>query len=117
MKTDNTKLFELVEPPADGEQKLHARLSLDEHKPTDWRWGVVAACAVVGAIAIMVVQPWPPNDAQHVLRAEIQNAAEFRRLLGKEFEPYELRVTLNTKQAAVVEVASSDPRIRLYQIN
>ncbi len=117
MKTDNSKLFELVEPPADGEKALRARLLLDEQGRTDWRWGLAAACTVVGAIAILVAQPWNSNETEHALQAEIYDAREFSRLLGREFEPYELRVTLNTREAAVIEVASSDPKIRLYLIN
>ena len=46
MKTDNSRLFELVEPPADGEKALRARLLLDEQGRTDWRWGLAARYTV-----------------------------------------------------------------------
>ncbi len=115
MKTDHATLFELVEPPANGVRDLRARLSLNEHR-LSWGWGFAAAGAVMGLLVFVLAQP-RKGDVEPALLAKMFDVREFDRLLGKETQPYELRVKLNTREAVVVEVSSSDPKIRLYQIN
>jgi hypothetical protein len=45
------------------------------------------------------------------------DAPKFDRLLGRPTQPVELNVTINERTASVVEIETTNEKVRIYQIN
>ena len=98
---------------------MRRRFPQDSRGPFDVRWSLAAAVAVVAVlVAVILNQPTsPPEPAPELQGGGIYVAPQFDRLLGRDFRPYELRVRRNSVEATIVELASSNPKIRIYQLN
>ena len=77
-----------------------------------WWLGPVAV-ALLAAIAVFAFRPVPdPAEDTDNLMA----AAAFDRLLRREATPLELSISRGTEPLAVRELATSDPKVRLYSL-
>jgi hypothetical protein len=123
MNTD--ALFRVLEPPPGGAEAFAQRLDEIAAERPSPRARVRAAAAAVaaGAVVATILALRTPNDAPPAIVArtpppvEIYNAAEFDRLLGRPSQPTELTVMSNEGAIGVTEVATTNPNIRIYQIN
>jgi hypothetical protein len=82
------------------------------------QWGLAAACIVILAAVIFVVSPEPidvmvPDNPADSVAA----APQFDRLLGRESARTDLRVQRNAQTVSLTEIASSNPKVRIYSLN
>ena len=146
MKAKRGDLFQQLEPPAGGAESLQRRLGERASAPMSalpsapWRLAGAAA-ALLLFVLVLINSPWDtqeiapgfetalesdpdsaadsaPDAALDVASTvPILEASEFDRLLGREFEPYELTVRIGGQEASMIELASSNPKIRIYDLN
>jgi hypothetical protein len=78
---------------------------------------------VAVALVATVILLREPNDsaslpvADSQLTADIYDAPEFDRLLGRPRQTAEVTVTLNEQTASVAEIETANEKVRIYQIN
>lgn len=120
MKTSRGEVFAQLEPPVAGAERLASRLASASGgaRGGALRWAAGAAGVAAAALALAALvqvegrhhrSPPPPGGSLYA-------APEFDRLLGRNVEPYKLSVSLNRREVHVVEVPTSDPKIRLYAL-
>jgi hypothetical protein len=116
MKVEPNTLFEMIDPPAGGENAMRARLR-ETHTPRTRRFLLpAAALAGLAAAAIWFVQTRNEAPPITVAEAELYDAAEFDRLLGRMPAPVDLHVSVNGRDANVVLLGRPDSKVRIYQI-
>ena len=116
MKLEPSHIFRELEPPAGGVARMRAKLAAERQRRSFeiWWLGPVAAALVV-AIAFFAFSgqdPVLPTSAAN----DLMTAAEFDRLLGRDTEPTEFRVTQGTMPVAVNQLPSNNPRVRIYDV-
>jgi anti-sigma-K factor RskA len=120
---DDLGLFRELTPPPGGAERFRQRLEELERsdRPPQWRaLAAAAACAAVVLAAIVLLRDRgdpAPSLPESELTAALYNAPEFDRLLGRQPPPVELAVTLNQQTASVVEIETTNEKVRIYQIN
>jgi len=123
MNTD--ELFKQLEPPPGGAEAFARRLDEVAAEQPSRRAHVLAAAAAIAAVALVtaILLTRQPNDAPPVLIADeppavdVYNAPELDRLLGRTSQPAELMVMVNMETASVTEIATTNEKVRIYQIN
>jgi hypothetical protein len=116
MKTDRETLFGSLEPPRGGAERLQARLRAHQpHLLTRPRFAVTAVFALLVVGTVLVKRPTSGPALVDPL-AEIDLPPESDRLLGRTSEPFELRVSRQDERLDFEELASSDPKIRIYRL-
>jgi hypothetical protein len=121
---DDWGLFKELAPPPGGAERFRKRLDELERAPRPPRWNVFATVAAAGAAVVLVAvlvlrDPGEsgPSLPDSQLTAALYDAPEFDRLLGREPPPVELAVTVNSEAASVVEIETTNEKVRIYQIN
>jgi hypothetical protein len=116
MNTDHGSLFELLEPPSGGVEKLRARLAEAHLGPVGasplWAFSVLA---VVALVALLYYLPDAPEPSP-LAGPSILEAPEFDRLLGRELLAVPISVQLNQQPVAAEEIESTDPKVRIYEL-
>ena len=122
MNTD--AIFEQLEPPRGGAERFSRRLdeiAVAQPSPRARFLAIAAASAAVALVtALLLVQgpmETPPTVAATPPAVEVYNAPEFDRLLGRQSRPAELTVILNEETADVTQIATTNEKVRIYQIN
>ena len=126
MKFNGHGLFTQLEPPPGGAERFGRRLDETADAPRAPRSRVFAlagaACAAVAVMAALVVlldrndsASSPVADSERT--AEIYDAREFDRLLGRPPRPAELTVILNEQSASVAQIETGNEKVRIYRIN
>jgi hypothetical protein len=109
------KIFELLEPPRGGVEKLRARLAEPDAGPRIARplavFSVVAIFAIAASLHFL---PEPREPA--VAAASMLEAPEFDRLLGRELRVLPISIQRNEQPIAAEEVESTDPKVRIYEL-
>ena len=115
MQTERDALFELLEPPPGGVERMRARLA--EPARPRVRFGVPAfgVAAVVVLVALIVRLPSAPEHAA-VVDNTILAAPELDRLLGRQSAPVPLSVDRDDQRVQIEELPSSDPQVRIYRV-
>lgn len=128
MNPDHRNLFDQLEPPPGGTEQFRRRLErLGARSPRVNGKLLVAgaAAALLTAVVIGIIgQTERPgaatgtvNDAQNETGAQaLAEAPQFARLLGRPIASTDLRVAVNEEPVSVTEVPSTDPKIRIYEI-
>ena len=123
MNTD--ALFAELEPPRGGAERFAHRLDEIEAARRSPRARVLGLATAAAAVALVtaILLSRSPNDELPVLVADapapvdVYNAREFDRLLGRAAPPAGLLVTVNTEAADITEIASTNQKVRIYQVN
>ena len=123
MNTD--ALFKELEPPPGGAERFAQRLDEIAVTRPSPRARVLAMAAAVAAVTLVTAvlllrQPddGPPTRvADAPPSVEVYGAPEFDRLLGRAAPPAQLVVMVNMEEAAVTEIATTNQKVRIYQIN
>lgn len=116
MSPDRDHWFRELEPPPGGVERFRRRL--ETHGRPRARLALAAAGVAAAVIAIALVVALDPGREPGAPRsvASVYEASQFDRLLGRPLEPTELSVTRD-EPSSVARVESSDPRIRIYDID
>lgn len=132
MSTD--AVFKELEPPPGGAERFAQRLDEIAAAQPSRRvrfLGIAAAAAAVALVTAVLVLRAPNETAPSIVvntpppssvvatpsAVEIYNSPEFDRLLGRSSQPAELTVVLNEEAAAVTQIATTNEKVRIYQIN
>jgi hypothetical protein len=116
MQTEPESLFELLDPPPGGVERMRARLA----EPMRARRGFLLAASSVVALAALVallsvlsteMRGRSATDVDAILAAP-----ELDRLLGREARPVPLTVERDGRALQTEELPSSDPRVRIYRL-
>jgi len=122
MNTEEREIFRELEPPPGGVERFRRRLGAS--RPVEQRWPRRSAIAGLAVIAMAVVtltlrqqtDPRMPASGESRREAQVQQAPEFDRLLGRPGEPARTRIAVNDTSVAVSELPSANPSIRIYRI-
>jgi hypothetical protein len=129
MNTDD--LFGQLDPPPGGAERFARRLddvaahaSQDAHRRRFALAGAAAA-AILLVVALAVLRAPsdapPPPVADSVpapeIYPEIYESPAFDRLLGRPLRAERLTATVNQQAAAVTELESQNPNVRIYRIH
>lgn len=122
MNSERHGLFAELTPPAGGAERFAKRLDETEQDADVPRWrGFAFAGAASAAVALVVavVLLRNPSDSTPptIASGDIYGAPEFDRLLGRPSQPAEFTVTLGERTASVVEVETTNEKVRIYEIN
>lgn len=119
MKTDREELFAALEPPPGGAERLRRRMHAPERGAAGPRWRFAVATAVVAGLAVVIAR-WQPEPAapspEMAELSELMASHRLDHLLGRDFDPVAVRVRRGSEEATVVEVESTDPKVRIYEI-
>jgi hypothetical protein len=124
MNTD--ALFKELEPPPGGAERFAQRLdelAAERPSPRARRLALAAAGAAAALVtAILLLRapgdtPPQPVVADAPPAVDVYGAREFDRLLGRASPPAELMVVVNAQPASVTEIATSNEKVRIYQID
>lgn len=116
MKTDRKQLFAALEPPPGGADRLRRRLRARGRRTASPRLRFAAATAVVAGLAVVIARWQPEPAAPSPELAELMASHRLDHLLGRDYEPVAVRVVRGNEEATVVEVQSTDPNVRVYEI-
>ena len=115
--TDEREIFKQLEPPEGGAERFIQRLeqearrsSVSMLRPTVVIVGFALVAITVYAL-LRIPEPAPPR------LTDIYDAPEFDRLVGRPSDSLELRVRRNAQEMTLVELETSDPRVRIYKLN
>jgi hypothetical protein len=123
MNNERDGLFSELDSPPGGVERFAQRLDEAARTPGAPRWRGLAfagaACAAVALVVAVVLLREPSDSTSPPVAAapEIYDAPEFDRLLGRPARPAEFTVTLGERTASVVEVETTNEKVRLYEIN
>ena len=112
MSTD--KIFELLEPPRGGVEKLRARLAEADAVPHVAR--PLAAFSLLALVALAVSLYWVSKPREPEATASLLEAPEFDRLLGREAPFVPISVQVDQQPAVAEEIESTDPKVRIYRV-
>ena len=115
MRIERDRIFGEIEPPPGGAARLRAKLAAPRPAPGWVNWLGPVAVASVAALAVATFTLRPGDDGVGIPDS-LMMAADFDRLLGRKSEPLEFRITRGEEVVAVSEVASGNPKVRLYLI-
>jgi hypothetical protein len=124
MTRESEALFRELAPPPGGAARMRTRLR-DETghsaRPASaaraaWVAGAVAVVASIVAVFVVLHTSLAPDTARQPAPESLYAAAAFDRLLGRESTPYALHVSRGKERLGFRELASSDPNIRLVEI-
>jgi hypothetical protein len=125
MSPDHSELFRALEPPAGGRERFRQRLARHAAHTNAYsrRWvfagSTITAIAVSAVLLFGILEPAVTPDAPDppdALVASVIQAPEFDRLLGRSSAPTDLRVAIDDKPVPVSELASTNAKIRIYEI-
>ena len=124
MKADRHGLFTELEPPPGGVERFRQRLDATHSERWPHRFVLTAAAAAFAAVLVVaVVLLRGPGDStssrssDSQLTATLYDAPEFDQLLGRQPPPVEIAVTLDKQTASVVEIETTNEKVRIYRIN
>jgi hypothetical protein len=116
MQTEPESLFELLEPPPGGIERMRARVaeaSLARRGVGLVASSVVAIAAIVALLAALSIEVRHRDVPDNALLA----SPELDRLLGREgTRPVPLTVERDGQPLRTEELPSSDPRVRIYRV-
>jgi hypothetical protein len=121
MNTD--ALFRVLEPPPGGVDRFAQRLDAAAARPASRARTLAVAAAIVAAALITAVfalrtpSDRPPVSTAVTPPVDIYNAPEFDRLLGRAPQPTDLMVVVNDETVAVTQVATTNRKVRIYEID
>ena len=113
MKTDRNSLFRSLEPPPGGSARMRAKLTAGRRsrsQPLIWAGPAAVAALVVLVVTAFIQQPEAPQPESLISDVALD------RLLRRESDPLEFRVTRGTMPVAFSEIQGSDPKIRLINL-
>jgi hypothetical protein len=119
MTVGKRELFELFEPPPGSVERMARRIERRHERPagTPRRWLAAAALGIIAAASaaflILRASDEPPAAQRG---ANLYAARQFDRLLGRRLESVELSVAIDDRSPVIVEVESSRPNVRLYDV-
>jgi hypothetical protein len=123
MNNERHGLFAELTPPPGGAERFAQRLDETAPAADGPRWRGFALAGAVGAAVALVVavvllrQPGDSASPPVAAAPEIYDAPEFDRLLGRPAQPTEFTVRLDERAASIVEVETTNEKIRIYEIN
>ena len=109
------ELFELLEPPPGGVERMRARLAAPEVRTAGFGLAAFGVAAVLALAAVLVYRPTAPPSPGVAANALLA-APELDRLLGRETAPVPLTVKRGDDPAQIEELPSTDPRVRIYRV-
>lgn len=116
MRIESKQLFEQLEPPAGGLERLRQKLTDRDLDRSGYRWQpAMAAAMVVVALAFStdwLLQRQPPRP----VTSELLNATALDRLLGRPPVTVELLVLRGEKALSMVEVPGTGENVRIYRL-
>ena len=111
MSTD--KVFELLDPPRGGVEKLRARFAAADVGPRVSRPLAAFSLLVLAALAVSLYFVPEPREPE---AASMFDAPQFDRLLGRDAPVVPISVTVDRQPAAAEEMESTDPKVRIYRV-
>ncbi len=123
MNDERQGVFAELTPPPGGAERFARRLDEAAHVADAPRWRGFALAGAVGAAVALVVavvllrEPGDSASPPVAAAPEIYDAPEFDRLLGRPTQPTAFAVTLDERTASIVEVETTNEKIRIYEIN
>ena len=123
MNDERKRLFAELTPPPGGAEQFAKRLDETAQAADAPRWrgfALAGAAAAAAALVVAVVLLREPSESVPPTAAaapEIYNAPEFDRLLGRPSQPTEFTVRLDERTTSIVEVETTNDKIRMYEIN
>jgi hypothetical protein len=115
MQTEHDILFELLDPPPGGVERMRARLAGPEVPAAGFRLAAFGVAALVVLAALLVYRP-PGSSSSGLVDNAIAASPELDRLLGRESEAVPLTVKRDDGPAQIEELPSSDPQVRIYRV-
>ena len=115
MQTEPESLFERLDPPPGGVERMRARLAEPSRVPREFLLAtssVVALAALVALLAVLSTEMRGRNAADHAILA----SPELDRLLGRQTRSVPLTVERDGRILQTEELPSSDPRVRVYRV-
>jgi hypothetical protein len=115
MQTEPESLFELLDPPPGGVERMRARFA----EPARLRHGFGLAASGVASLAALVALLAVLSSEMRGRSAgddAILAAPELDRLLGREGRPMPLTVESDGRLLQTEELPSSDPLVRIYRV-
>jgi hypothetical protein len=124
MAADRHGLFRPLEPPPGGAERFRQRLGAGDGpraRARSWRAAFAASAALVLVVSALLLwvqrEPAPETGAPATSSAEIYDAPQFDRLLGRPVERSAPMVTVNERAVTLAEVRSENEKIRIYTID
>jgi hypothetical protein len=116
MTTHDDAVFAPLDPPPGGVERFRAKLAEATARPgRSYRRPAVSLAAAL-ALSLAAVLYLHVESRRPAADETAYAAPEFDRLLGRDSKPLPLRVELNDQPVAVEQVASDDPRVKIYQL-
>ena len=115
MQTERDALFQLLEPPPGGVERMRARFAEGQRARAGFgapAFGVAAVAVLAALITLLPSTPEPPAVVDNAILA----APELDRLLGRESAPAPLTVERDDQRVQIEELPSSDPQVRIYRV-
>jgi hypothetical protein len=118
MNAERSKVFREIEPPPGGPEAFARRLDNEARARPFRAYGLALAAAAAALVAVVLFRSFPNTlrEPEPSVASAVYDAREFDRLLGRTRPPTELAVVRNDEVKTLVPIASSDPSIRIYQI-
>jgi hypothetical protein len=117
MKIERQRLFQQLQPPAGGLERLQRKIHNAALNRTGYRWQPVLAAAML-VLALGLSAYWlPQQQASEPVTEEVFNATEFDRLLGRSPAKVELLVSRDHEAVSIVEVPDTGANARVYRLN
>ncbi|HET7130792.1 MAG TPA: hypothetical protein VFJ95_01035 [Gammaproteobacteria bacterium] len=115
MRTEHDMVFELLDPPPGGVERMRARFAEPEMRAAGFGLAAFGVTALVVLAALLVYQP-PESSSSGPIYNAIAASPELDRLLGRETAPVPLTVKRDDEPARIEELPSSDPQVRIYRV-
>ncbi|HEX5047779.1 MAG TPA: hypothetical protein VFX89_11715 [Gammaproteobacteria bacterium] len=115
MQTERDALFELLEPPPGGVERMRSRLAEPRRVTVGFGFAAFGVAAVAVLAALIVLLPRAPEPAA-IVDNTILAAPELDRLLGRPSAPVPLSVERGDQRVQIEELPSSDPQVRIYRV-